>query len=65
MVDVHGENQNVDYLIKFREIILSIEKDEEHFDNYLKFLEENSKRRVIPSVPLDETEKLNECLERK
>lgn len=40
IIEVYGESKNVDFLIKFREIIKSIKAQEDSFKDYLKFIEQ-------------------------
>jgi hypothetical protein len=49
MVHVHGENENVDYLRKFRSIIDKVEDEEDDFAKFLEFIDKKDK--VKPQLP--------------
>lgn len=42
IIEVYGERENVDFLIKFREIIKTIKSKENSSKDYLKFIEEKN-----------------------
>ena len=39
IVNVYGENENVDFLIRFRTIINDVERSEKGFKEYLDYIE--------------------------
>jgi len=43
IVNEYGESENVDFLIRMREIIAILEKEEKQFKEYLKFVENKNK----------------------
>lgn len=43
IVNVYGENKNIDFLIRMRSIIDTIRKQEESFDEYITFIENQNK----------------------
>jgi hypothetical protein len=47
IVNVYKENENIDFLIRMRDIINTIQKQEKSFEDYLKFIEtsNNPKQR--------------------
>ena len=45
MVNVHGENPNVDYLIRFRKIIKEQKELEVGFQEYLDYIEKRQKEK--------------------
>ena len=45
MVNVHGENKNVDYLIRLRAIILEQKEMEDGFQEYLDYIEKMGKEK--------------------
>ena len=45
IVNEYGESKNIDFLIKMREIIIMLEKQEKQFNNYLKFVENKNKMK--------------------
>lgn len=43
MKDIHGENENFDYMLKFKEVIKMLEDQENNFKGYMTFLEKKKK----------------------
>ena len=58
MVEVHGENENTDYLIRFREIIKTVEEQETSFNDYLEFMKtrKNSVPKTIMVISKDQSD---------
>ena len=44
IINVYNENENVDFLIRMREIIKTTKENEEHFEKYMKYVEERRKK---------------------
>ena len=58
LVNVYGESENVDFLIRLREIIKEVKELDDGFNDYLKFLESKSKSK--PKIVLDNSGSLPE-----
>ena len=56
--NVYGESENVDFLIRLREIIKEVKELDDGFNDYLKFLESKSKSK--PKIVLDNSGSLPE-----
>jgi|SaaInlV_200m_DNA_2_1039689.scaffolds.fasta_scaffold117905_2 hypothetical protein len=44
-IEVYKESENVDFLIRMREIIKEIKGNEDSFDNYMKYVVERRKNK--------------------
>ena len=45
MKDVHGENENFDYMLNLKNVIEMLERQEENFRGYMAFLEKKRKEK--------------------
>ncbi len=44
IINEYHENENVDFLIRLRDIIKTMSGQETNFENYLKFIQEKNKK---------------------